>query len=110
MEWKSTAGAWVIHTEAAMKSVAIVGTTLLTASAAWCQAYQLDEKGLNVAPEHWPEWGFPPGSLDFSDEGVRPAFVREQVNAALDASAFTYGDGVQGGIRSAGTDLVASVY
>ena len=93
-----------------MKSVAIVGTILLTASAVWCQAYQLDEKGLNVAPEHWSEWSFPLGSLDFSDEGVRPAFVREQVNAALDASAFTYGDGVQGGIRSAGTDLVASVY
>ena len=92
-----------------MKSVAIVGTALLTASAAWCQAYQLDDNGLNVAPEHWPEWGFPPGSLDFSDEGVRPAFVREQVNAALDASAFTYGDGAQGGIRSAGTDLAGAV-
>ena len=105
MGWKSTAGEWAIHTEVAMKSVAIVGTALLMASAAWSQAYQLDESGLNVAPEHWPEWGFPPGSLDFGDEGVRPAFVREQVNAALDASAFTYGDGARGGIRSAGTDL-----
>ena len=89
-----------------MKSVAVVGLALLMASAAaWCQGYQLDESGLNVAPEHWPEWSFPQGSLDFSDEGVRPVYVREQVNAALDASAFTYGDGVQGGIRSAGTDL-----
>ena len=63
MGWKSTAGAWAIHTEAAMKSVAIVGITLLTALAAWCQAYQLDESGLNVAPEHWPEWGFPRGKF-----------------------------------------------
>ena len=53
-----------------MKSVAIVGTALLMASPAWCQAYQLDDNGLNVAPEHWPAWNFPPGSLDFSDEGV----------------------------------------
>ena len=103
MGWKSTAGTWAIHTKAAMKSVAIVGTALLTASAAWCQAYQLDESGLNVAPNHWPEWNFPLGSLGFSDKGVQPAFVREQVNAALDASSFTYGDGAQGGIRSAGT-------
>ena len=91
-----------------MKSVAIVGTALLMASPAWCQAYQLDDNGLNVAPEHWPAWNFPPGSLDFSDEGVRPTFVRDQVNAALDASAFTYGDGVQGGIRNAGTDLAGA--
>ena len=91
-----------------MKSVAIVGMALLMASPAWCQAYQLDGSGLNVAPNHWPAWNFPLGSLDFSDEGVRPAFVREQVNAALDASAFTYGDGGQGGIRSAGTDLAGA--
>ncbi|MYK41647.1 MAG: hypothetical protein F4049_15690, partial [Gemmatimonadetes bacterium] len=91
-----------------MKIVAIAGTALLTASAAWCQAYQLDANGLNVAPEHWSAWSFPPGSLDFSDEGVRPAFIREQVNAVLDASAFTYGDGGQGGIRSAGTDLAGA--
>ncbi len=91
-----------------MKSVAIAGTALLAAAAAWGQAYQLDDHGLNVAPEHWPAWSFPRGSLDFSDEGVRPALVREQVNAALDASAFTYGDGAQGGIRNAGTDLVGA--
>ena len=87
-----------------MKSVAIGVTTLLTASAAWSQAYQLDDNELNVAAEHWPAWNFPAGSLDFSAEGVRPAFVREQVNASLDASAFTYADGVQGGIRNAGTN------
>ena len=87
-----------------MKSVAIGVTTLLTASAAWGQAYQLDANELIVAAEHWPAWNFPAGSLDFSAEGVRPAFVREQVNASLDASAFTYSDGVQGGIRNAGTN------
>ena len=87
-----------------MKSVAIGVTTLLTASAAWGQAYQLDADELIVAAEHWPAWNFPAGSLDFSAEGVRPAFVREQVNASLDASAFTYSDGVQGGIRNAGTN------
>ena len=85
-----------------MKSVAIVGTALLTASAAWCQAHQLDDNGLSVAPEHWSAWRFPPGSLDFSAEGVRPVFVRDQVNAALDASAF------RGGIRRAGTDLAGA--
>ena len=90
-----------------MKSIAIVISTLLTAAAAWGQAYQLDDNGLNVAAEHWPAWNFPAGSLDFSAEGVRPAFVREQVNAALDASAFTYADG-QGGIRSAGTNLAGA--
>ncbi len=109
MAWKSTAGAWAIGTEAAVKSAAIVGAALLMASAAWSQAYQLDESGLNVAPEHWPAWNFPLGSLDFSAEGVRPAFVREQVNASLDAGAFTYGDKGQGGIRNAGTDLAGAV-
>ena len=83
-----------------MKRAAIVA--LLLASPAWSQT--LDDEGLHVAPEHWPTWNFPLGSLDFSAEGVRPAFVREQVNAALDASAFAYGDGMQGGIRRAGTD------
>lgn len=90
-----------------MKSIAIGASTLLTAAAAWGQAYQLNDDGLNVAAEHWPAWNFPAGSLDFSAEGVRPAFVREQVNAALDASAFTYADG-QGGIRSAGTNLAGA--
>lgn len=91
-----------------MKSVAIGVTTLLTASAAWCQAYQLDDNGLNVATEHWPAWNFPAGSLDFSAEGVRPTFVREQVNASLDASTFKHADGVQGGIRNAGTNLAGA--
>ena len=91
-----------------MKSVAIGVTTLLTASAAWCQAYQLDDNGLNVAAEHWPAWNFPAGSLDFSAEGVRPTFVREQINAALDASTFKHADGVQGGIRNAGTNLAGA--
>ena len=108
MGWQSTAGEWGIRTEAAVKSVAIVGAALLIASPAWCQAHQLDDNGLSVAPEHWSAWRFPSGSLDFSAEGVRPVFVREQVNAALDASAFTYADGVQGGIRRAGTDLAGA--
>lgn len=93
-----------------MKSVAIGVTTLLTASAAWGQAYQLDDNELIVAAEHWPAWNFPAGSLDFSAEGVRPAFVREQVNASLDASAFTYSDGVQGGIRNAGTNRAGAAH
>lgn len=83
----------------------MVGAALLLASAAWCQAYHLDDSGLTVAPAHWPAWDFPPGSVDLSAEGVRPAFIREQINAALDAGAFTYGDGVPGGIRNAGTNL-----
>ena len=57
-----------------------------------------------VSESDWPGWNFPAGSVDFSDEGVRPHFVQRQINAALNAAAFSREDGT-GGIRRAGTNF-----
>ena len=57
-----------------------------------------------ISESDWPGWNFPAGSVDFSDEGVRPHFVRRQINAALNAAAFSRED-VTGGIRRAGTNF-----
>jgi len=78
---------------------------LLLTATAWAQGYRLEPDRLSVDPSDWAEWTFPKGSLDFGDEGVRPHFVRRQINAVLDAGAFTHGEEVQGGIRRAGTNL-----
>ena len=60
-----------------------------------------------VSESDWPGWNFPAGSVDFSDEGIRPHFVQRQINAALNAGAFSREDGT-GGIRRAGTNFAGA--
>ena len=86
-----------------MNVLRLVGWALLLAAPAWSQGYRLESTHLSVAPQDWREWNFPQGTLQFGSAGVRPIFVEDRVNAALDAPTFVYGDGVRGGIRGAGT-------
>lgn len=83
---------------------AICGTLLLV-STGWAQGYRLEKDRLVVDRGHWREWNFPTDAVQFNAEGARPRFIRAQVDAALDAGTFRYGDGVRGGIRNAGTNL-----
>ena len=39
---------------------------------------------------HWEGWTFPQGTLEIGEEGVRPKFVRKNVNACLDAGRFVH--------------------
>ena len=88
-----------------MNGFSSIGFALLMGSSVWAQGYQLEENRLSITPSHWQEWDFPQGSLDFNSGGVQPIFIRDRVNAVLDASSFRSGDGVRGGIRAAGTNL-----
>ena len=88
-----------------MNGMRVVIYALLLSATAWAQGYRLERNQLIVDESDWPEWNFPKGSVDFGDEGVRPHFVRQQINASLDAAAFTHGEEVEGGIRRAGTNL-----
>ena len=87
-----------------MNSMRAILYTLLLPVVAWAQGYRLEPDQLIISESDWPEWNFPAGSVDFSDEGVRPHFVRRQINAALNAGAFSRED-VTGGIRRAGTNF-----
>ena len=78
--------------------------TLLLPAMAWTQGYRLEPNQLIISESDWPGWNFPAGSVDFSDEGVRPHFVQRQINASLNAGAFSRED-VTGGIRRAGTNF-----
>ncbi|HID11565.1 MAG TPA: hypothetical protein EYP17_09750 [Candidatus Latescibacteria bacterium] len=75
--------------------------------------------------EHWAAWNFPKGTVDIGDYGVKPHFIRKDMNACLNASRFVHEiDKVQqdkfmtswydkdsrayfarGGIKNAGTNL-----
>ena len=77
---------------------------LLLSATVWAQGYRLEPNQLIISESDWSEWNFPAGSVDFSDEGVRPHFVRRQINASLNAGAFSRED-VTGGIRRAGTNF-----
>ena len=81
--------------------------TLLLSTTIWAQGYRLEPNQLIISESDWPGWNFPKGSLDFSAEGVRPHFVRRQINAALNAGAFSRED-VTGGIRRAGTNFAGA--
>ena len=87
-----------------MNSMRAILYTLLLSAMAWAQGYRLEPNQLIISESDWPEWNFPAGSVDFSDEGVRPHFVRRQINASLNAGAFSRED-VPGGIRRAGTNF-----
>ena len=87
-----------------MNSMRAILYTLLLSAMAWAQGYRLEPNQLIINESDWPGWNFPAGSVDFSDEGVRPHFVRRQINASLNAGAFSRED-VTGGIRRAGTNF-----
>jgi hypothetical protein len=70
----------------------------------------LSNQVLIEQPEHWQAWQAPAGVRLIDSEGrVEPRFLRGQINAALEASRFTYvnpfvsDDTLQGGIGAAGT-------
>ena len=88
-----------------------IGGALLALSAGWAQDYRLERDQLVIDQTHWPNWNIPSGTVQFSAEGISPRFIQEQVNAALDAPAFTHADGHQGGIRNAGSspELAAQI-
>ena len=90
-----------------MNSMRAILYILLLAATAWAQGYRLEPNQLIVSEGDWSEWNFPAGSVDFSDEGARPHFVRRQINASLNAGAFSRED-VPGGIRRAGTNLAGA--
>jgi hypothetical protein len=83
----------------------IIGGALLAAAAGWAQGFRLERDRLVVEETHWPDWNIPAGTVQFSPAGVSPAFIQEQVNAALDAPTFVRAGGQQGGIRKAGSNL-----
>ncbi len=87
-----------------MNSMRVILYILLFSAMAWAQGYRLEQNQLIISESDWPGWNFPAGSVDFSDEGVRPHFVRRQTNASLNAGAFRRED-VPGGIRRAGTNF-----
>ena len=87
-----------------MNSMRAILYTLLLPVVAWAQGYRLEPNQLIISESDWSEWNFPAGSVDFSDEGVRPHFVRRQINASLNAGTFSRED-VTGGIRRAGTNF-----
>ena len=90
-----------------MNGLRLILYALLLSATAWAQGYRLEPNQLIVEASDWPEWNFPKGSVDFGDEGVRPHFVRRQINASLNAGAFSRED-VTGGIRRAGTNLAGA--
>ena len=90
-----------------MNGLRLILYTLLLSATVWAQGYRLEPNQLIVSESDWPGWNFPAGSVDFSDEGVRPHFVRRQINAALNAGAFSRED-VTGGIRRAGTNFAGA--
>ena len=90
-----------------MNGLRLILYALLLSATAWAQGYRLEQNQLIVEASDWSEWNFPKGSLDFSPQGVRPHFVRRQINASLNAGAFSRED-VPGGIRRAGTNLAGA--
>ena len=90
-----------------MNSMRAILYTLLLPATVWAQGYRLEPNQLIISESDWSGWNFPAGSVDFSDEGVRPHFVRRQINAALNAGAFSRED-VTGGIRRAGTNFAGA--
>ena len=90
-----------------MNSMRAILYTLLLSATVWAQGYRLEPNQLIISESDWPGWNFPAGSVDFSDAGVRPHFVQRQINAALNAGAFSRED-VTGGIRRAGTNFAGA--
>ena len=88
-----------------MKSLRLIICSLLTVSTSWSQSHRVESNQVVVNQGHWREWTVAKGTVQFDSDGVRPQFIREKINAVLNASNFVYENDVQGGIRSAGTGL-----
>ena len=89
-----------------MTRPAIIIGLLLAASALGAQGYRIQNNQVRIDAEHLPQWDFPAKTLDFDAAGAKPRFVRTQINAALDAAAFSDRDGNIGGVSDAGSNLV----
>ena len=88
----------------------VVACALLFAASAWPQGYRLEAERVAVDESDWAAWEVAAGTVQLGSEGVRPHRVREQINAALDAPNFVYGDDVQGGVRAAGVNWAATAH
>ena len=88
-----------------MTRPALIGVLLLAASALGAQGYRIVGNQVRVDAQHLPAWNFPANTLDFDAQGAKPRFVRQQINAALNARLFADKDGNSGGVRDAGSNL-----
>ena len=100
-----------------MKTVlALVSFSLLAAGTCRGQEGYSIQPGKVVvdSPEHWERWHFPAKTVEITDEGVRPVFIRKStrrqvdgevvpgINAVLDAAEFG------GGVRDAGSNAASA--
>ena len=83
----------------------IIGCVLLLASGGGAQGFRFAGDELVVEETHWRDWSFPHGTVEFGVAGARPQYVQARTNVALNAHSFTYGEGLRGGIRDAGTNM-----
>ena len=84
--------------------------TLVACISVSAQSYKIKDDKLSVDSRNWQQWFFPHGCVDFSYGGVQPTFIRDRTNAVLNANLFRSDTGIQGGIRSAGTNLQEAAY
>ena len=88
----------------------LVACALLLAAAARPQGYRLESDRVAVDESDWAEWEVAAGTVQFGPQGVRPHRIRAQINAALDAPNFVYGEDVQGGVRAAGVNWAEAAH
>ena len=79
---------------------------LLSPLPALAQGYTIEGNRIVVeGEEQWNEWSYPQGTLDIlEDGGVRPVYIRKNINACLNARDFTYADGIRGGVSDVGSN------
>ena len=73
--------------------LSILGASLLVAQALGAEELRLG------GPDGWSEWKLPGNAVDITDGVLKPAFMRQNIDAVQNAAAF------DGGIRDAGTAL-----
>ena len=83
----------------------VIGCILLLASGGGAQGFRFVGDELVVDETNWRDWSFPNGAVEFGVAGPRPQYVEARTNVVLNAHSFTYGEGLRGGIRDAGTNL-----
>ena len=88
----------------------LVACALLIAAAARPQGYRLESDRVAVDEGDWAEWEVAAGTVQFGPQGVRPHRIRAQINAALDAPNFAYGEDVPGGVRAAGVNWAEAAH
>ena len=80
-----------------MNSLWLISIFLLLPSLVYTQGYRVEPGRVVVEGSDWQGWTVAPGTMQVSEEGVRPQFIRDRTNAVLDAPTFG------GGIWKAGT-------